>query len=338
MSAEKPSGHTANPSPTPVLLLKTKSTPTDGYEEYFSAADNGRYQPIFVPVLEHRFREEALASIVAAVYEGGFGGRRGKRPAKWGGIIFTSQRAVEAFAGVINTIREDVGKCQPGSLEDWIPPIPLYVVGPATARGLRALGLQNEIIGEETGNGEALAEFMLKHYNGLHSHALVDQDVVKPPLLFLVGEQRRDIIPRKLQSPDSPEKERIGVHELVIYETGEMLSFKTDFRSVWSQNASQGVERQWVVVFSPTGCKAMLETLDMIDHGTGKAKTIVHDTNGSERKTTHIATIGPTTRDYLVNEFGLEPDVCAAKPSPKGIGTAIETFDRTPARPEIKSV
>lgn len=107
-----------NPTHPPILLLKTRSSPKDAYEEYFSARG---YNPAFVPVLEHRFREESLAYITGLIEGGSFisdnnvhkeddnhndregGGDRKekKRRAKYGGLIFTSQRAVEAFGAVL---------------------------------------------------------------------------------------------------------------------------------------------------------------------------------------------------------------------------------------------
>lgn len=82
----------STPAKTPIFLLKTKSTPHDGYEEYFSAS--GQYDPIFVPVLEHRFREASLRRVRDLFVSGNIG-------KKYGGLIFTSQRAMEGFARVI---------------------------------------------------------------------------------------------------------------------------------------------------------------------------------------------------------------------------------------------
>ncbi|KAJ6170986.1 tetrapyrrole biosynthesis uroporphyrinogen III synthase [Penicillium chermesinum] len=45
---------------SPILLLKTKSSPHDGYDEFFSA---NHYNPVFIPVLEHRFHRENLARV-----------------------------------------------------------------------------------------------------------------------------------------------------------------------------------------------------------------------------------------------------------------------------------
>lgn len=84
----------------PVLLLKTKSTPNDGYDEQFSALKEGRcFHPVFVPVLEHRFLEEGLNVVRELLRDKLI---RGDGHAKYGGLIFTSQRAVEAFAKLVD--------------------------------------------------------------------------------------------------------------------------------------------------------------------------------------------------------------------------------------------
>jgi uroporphyrinogen-III synthase len=295
----------------PILLLKTKSVPVDTYEEEFTTFENGQYAPIFVPVLEHRFKQQALDRVRQHIVNGDFATtNKGTQP-KYGAIIFTSQRAVEAFAHIIVTIREDGRR----SLDSCLPEsIPLYVVGPATARGLKALNLSNQILGEETGDGRALSLYILEHYNDLH------QSAEKPRILFLVGEKRRDIIPNTLQSRDLSPEQRSEVHELVIYETGEMQSFQAEFSSLWRTNAEAGHRRQWVVVFSPQGCRAMLESLNLLNLQTGKALT-------RTPRDVLIATIGPTTRDYLGEEFNFTPDVCAEKPSPGGVAAGIRSFN-----------
>lgn len=297
---------------TPILLLKTKSAPNDTYEELFSTCDDHRYAPVFVPVLEHRFKREALNTVRQCIINRGLVPTSQKGLATYGALIFTSQRAVEAF----NEVVEDIRKEGSHAVDELLPEcLPLYVVGPATARGLRALNLRCPVLGEETGNGEALAGFILGHYNALYP------GVSNPPMLFMVGDKRRDIIPKTLQSEELAVDRRAKVDELVIYETGEMHSFKTDFTRIWRGNADSGSKRQWIVVFSPTGCQAMLESLDLLNAETGKLKNI----NGS--RDILIVTIGPTTRDYLINEFGFTPDVVAEKPSPEGIAEGIRAFE-----------
>lgn len=295
---------------TPILLLKTKSVPTDTYEELFLTYDNQGYAPVFVPVLEHRFKPDALNTVRQHILNRGLVPTLQNGLATYGALIFTSQRAVEAFNEVVEDIRKERT-----SVDDLLPEsLPLYVVGPATARGLRALNLRCPILGEETGNGEALAGFILEHYNSLYP------GIPNPPILFMVGDKRRDIIPRTLQSEQLPSDRSARVDELVIYETGEMRSFKSNFTDIWQANAVSGRKRQWIVVFSPTGCQAMLESLGLLDVETGKAKKIASGRN------VLILTIGPTTRDYLMNEFDFVPDVVAEKPSPEGIAEGIRAF------------
>lgn len=296
---------------TPILLLKTKSAPNDTYEELFSTCDDNGYAPIFVPVLEHRFKRDALNTVRQHIVNRGLVPISQNGLATYGALIFTSQRAVEAFIEVV----EDIRKEGTFSIDELLPEtLPLYAVGPATARGLRSLKLHCPILGEETGNGEALACFILEHYNALYP------SVQNPPILFMVGDKRRDIIPKTLQSKQLPSDQSARVDELVIYETGEMLSFKTNFTSIWQKNAKSGSSRQWIVVFSPTGCRAMLESLDLLDVKTGKTK------QDAGLRDILIVTIGPTTRDYLINEFDFKPDVVAEKPSPEGIAEGIRAF------------
>lgn len=95
-------------NPPPILLLKTKSTPHDGYADFFSAHG---FAPTFVPVLEHRLHEGNLRYVHDSFASGEFGhinsysrhnasGNGSNR--KYGGLIFTSQRAVEGFASMLD--------------------------------------------------------------------------------------------------------------------------------------------------------------------------------------------------------------------------------------------
>lgn len=289
----------------PLLLLKTQSA-SDGYVEHF--ANEGIYKPAFVPVLEHRFHEEHLSLLASRIRYSSFINnteiRNSPEATKYGGLIFTSQRAVEAFASVVHRLREQRFDVSSAFSSD----LPAYVVGPATARGVRALELPCRIVGEETGNGDALAQYILANHSADRAH----------PLLFPVGEQRRDIIPKTLQSESLPVEQRIGVEELTVYETGEMASFREDFVRALNDARAENKAKQWVVVFSPTGCRAMLQGIGLCDNDGNILNDVI-----SQSRTTRIATIGPTTKAYLQNEFGFEPDVCAARPSPEGLSEAM---------------
>lgn len=95
----------------PIFLLKTKSTPNDNYEEYFSqnSLDQGgqqQYEPTFIPVLEHIYHNDNLRIVRDLFLSGSLdddngeeGSKSGSR--KYGGLIFTSQRAVEGFARLL---------------------------------------------------------------------------------------------------------------------------------------------------------------------------------------------------------------------------------------------
>ena len=312
----------------PVYLLKTKSSPTDAYEEYFEELESGSYKPIFVPVLDHIFRDDALRTLRRSAERFAFAGgseadarrKATNNPAKkYGGIVFTSQRAVDAFATVI-------AKLDPTKIEAMFDmDMPLYVVGPATANGVKSLGLPCPVIGEQTGNGESLANFILEWHRTL-SRDFTHLNGRKLPLLFLVGEQRRDIIPKTLQSEELPAHERIQVVEVIVYETGEMTTFEEDFTTLIRAAKVAKVEKQWVVVFSPQGCEAMLNGLGWLDEKTGNFNEGMREVMSGSLKT-RIATIGPATRDFLVQEFGFEPDACAEKPNPEGVGDGIRALN-----------
>ena len=68
----------------------------------------------------------------------------------------------------------------------------------------------------------------------------------------------------------------------------------------------------------------MLEVLGMLDVQTGRVTT----SRQTIQDNPYIATIGPTTQDYLINEFGYAPDVCALKPSAEGLGEVMLAFEQ----------
>lgn len=332
-----------------ILLLKTKSSPHDGYDEFFSARN---IKPTFIPVLSHAFHDQNLKKIRDLLESGGLYPGHSRR---YGGMIFTSQRAVEAFANLLSKIDREYYHYLPtysirlatedqcanksfffhaGSILDTSSKnLPLYTVGPATARSLASLRdtyLPHATIhGEASGTGEVLSGEILEHYNSLFptSSSSKPDTTTKPPLLFLVGETRRDIIPKTLMGEHTPAEKRIGVEEVVVYETAVVDEFGGDFERVLSgllQESNTDVASRrcddggmiWVVVFSPTGCDAMVRVL----------KQELERAGEGGRRRVFLATIGPTTRDHLTNKCGFRPDVCAEKPSPEGVGAGIEDF------------
>jgi len=159
----------------------------------------------------------------------------------------------------------------------------VYTVGPATALAIAKLEFIT-IVGADTGNGTALANLIVQTFSR-------DEDGLFPqlPLLFLVGDKRRDIIPKRLAENEIP------LTELTVYETTVVASFETDLERVLEEK--EGGDIEWVIFFSPTGAEIALSKLKAL----GGVK---------------VGTIGPTTEEYLRTEWGVIPDMVSKKPEP----------------------
>ena len=320
---------TANP-PTPqipILLLKTPSPApaSDAYTHHLSPS----FAPTFVPVLSHTLLPDPLITLLLTHFSPSPPSRPRDHPQPfpYGGMIFTSQRAVAALGTALNApqvvrIQEEVAEGLGGRSG-----VRLYVVGPATERALRAVvrdagwagcGIYG---GEEAGSGEVLARIMLGGEGGEGAYEVREgAGGRKKAVLFLVGEKRRDIIPRMLMDPELPVEERVQVDEMELYRTGELEEFEFHFTQTLARINTGTVG--WIVVFSPTAGEGMLRGLGWLDKTSGRVKHCV----GDPGRRTFVACIGPTTKDYLAQEFGFEPDVVARKPSPQGIKEGIENF------------
>ena len=221
-------------------------------------------------------------------------------------------------------------------------------MGPATERSISSLGFSGDNIhGAHCGNGQQLADYIVGHYTSTKK------------LLFLVGEIHRDAIPKTLRAAG------ISVDELVVYDTQVVESFGDDFARALEQcgggagaGGSDGNEAEgeigveapgqqekaavvagprWVVVFSPTGADTAMEVLGYKRQGIGIGISGSSTTTGAPDSpaspvtttTTYVATIGPTTASHL-RGLGVEPDVVAAAPSPKGLWAAMARFPAAP--------
>lgn len=125
----------SRPQLPPVFLLKTPSSPRDLYEEYFfkttfalpsrqrsnpptdtNETNNYeyiKYDPIFVPVFTHSFHAQNLEIVksyfMPTVEDNDYIDEKGSslrnafsgKGKKYGGLIFTSQRAVEALGHIL---------------------------------------------------------------------------------------------------------------------------------------------------------------------------------------------------------------------------------------------
>ncbi|KAI4097219.1 MAG: hypothetical protein LQ344_000629, partial [Seirophora lacunosa] len=323
----------------PVILLKTASSGhTDPYTTHLTSNPlslDVTYHPIHVPVLEHSFFTEPIFTVFDSFRkENGINDATSKFP--YGGLIFTSQRAVEAFATAIAHI-SFIGESDPLGKESWVLQclehlaVPLYAVGPATALSLDKVRVKylpacRVLGGEDAGTGEMLAGLILEDYNASHGQPIIEMASEKhssghkKPLIFLTGAKHRDIIPVTLRSASM--EQRIEVEEAIVYASTESLSFSTDIAVTLEANAAAPF--RWVVIFSPTGGETLLRALGWLDDESAK----IHGPENScwVGRKTFVASIGPTTRDYVKKKFGLEVDVCAGKPSPEGVRQGIEDF------------
>ncbi|TGZ85074.1 tetrapyrrole biosynthesis, uroporphyrinogen III synthase, partial [Ascodesmis nigricans] len=287
----------------PLILLKTKSSPTDPYDLYFSAhplTSDCPTNPIFVPVLQHHHTN--LSQLRDILVTQGIDGRA-ESTADYTGLIITSQRSVEALGGVLSSLKTS-------DLTSFLLHTPIFVVGPATASAVAGLGFHpGNILGGDCGSGAILAPFILAQLPTLFPAR-------KPKFLFLVGETRRDVIQNSLKDAE------VAVTELVVYETTVMDTFRDDLVRVLEETEEvdgkvgtgdrKGRGERWVVVFSPQGADVAVEAL--------KDKDIWGRTL--------VAAIGPTTEERLAG-LGRRPDAVARKPSPEGLWAVVkEEVDR----------
>ncbi|MGI9174275.1 MAG: uroporphyrinogen-III synthase [Rhodothermales bacterium] len=191
-----------------VYLFRTPAEP-DPYEKALAAAG---FRCRSVPVLDFEFTgREALQEKLA-------------HPDRYGGLLLTSPRAVEALAEALLWL--------PNQVAAWTAK-PVFAVGPRTSEVLRQLGLQPQ--GEQAGNAEALADVLEQTATKLDGM-----------LLFLCGDRRREILPERLRRAD------VAFEECTVYRT-----------LAQAELALPDEEPDWIVFFSPSGVEAVQRTSEM---------------------------------------------------------------------------
>lgn len=184
-----------------VWLLRSRDDP-DPYEDALS--EKGLQARSIAVLAFERVNESGLRSAL-------------ERPKSYGGLIFTSPRAVDAFADALSWL--------PSENVVWHGK-PIFAVGPRTADELRNIGFAP--IGEESGSGGTLANHIL-------------QRRFEKPLLFLCGDRRRDELPDRLHEGG------VSVDELCVYKTKPMSRL----------DLTDNPTPDWIVFFSPSGVEAM---------------------------------------------------------------------------------
>lgn len=214
------------------------------------------------------------------------------------GLIFTSQRAVEAWSTTLSRAQDEDQSTQ----TRWSQ-VPHYVVGQATATSLLSLPsehapTQSQVLGQDSGHADALAEFIATNHTA-----------AKAPLLYLTGDKRRDVIPEALN------KANIAFREICVYQTATDPAFASNFTAlVDGYSATHHTESQtqlWIVLFSPSGANAALPLLQERQHLWRNNRL-------------SLAALGPTTATHLQKEFDIEPHAVASSPKPDLLAQAIK--------------
>ncbi|KAF8269631.1 tetrapyrrole biosynthesis, uroporphyrinogen III synthase, partial [Lactarius quietus] len=202
-------------------------------------------------------------------------------------VIVTSARAVNACA-------------QAGAEIDW-GKVRFYSVGPATTAQLARLpNPPQDVRGTESGTAERLA------------HYIVQDAKMGERLLYLTGDKNRDTLPRVI-------REGLGgvetLKELRVYATAE-------WRTLSTHSHDDCCEPWWIVFFAPSAAAHVMPalrvhfSLEMRESPDKNEKKI-------QLRRARVAAIGPTTRDYLREEFGVCVDAVPDTPNADSLTLAL---------------
>lgn len=276
-----------------VLLVKepARCCASDKSDDPYSVLlSSAGYAAAFLPVLAHRLHNiERLRGLLPSFGE-------------YSGLVFTSQRAVEAWSEAWAGVSPGTSNEQVWS-KGWTG-LPHYCVGLATASALnRQLPVKAAppielILGaKQSGNAAALADFIVAS----RSQRPVSSSIQGKPLLYLVGDKTKDTLATLLSRAEIP------LGQIQVYETFPCPTLQADIAHIL--HTEQGGSRfDWTVFFSPSGAKLVLPHI-------------------SQSAMPKIAAIGPTTRDYLANEINVPIGAMADAPTPEALVEAIQAAD-----------
>ncbi|KAG7173856.1 uroporphyrinogen-III synthase-like [Homarus americanus] len=187
--------------------------------QYISILTASGFSPVHVPVLSFQFCNQVPLKNALQI------------PQNHSGIIFTSQRAVEAVAEIYSTLSVS---CHHTWSEKKI-----FVIGEATGSAVQKL-LKLSYTGQESGNAQQLAPIIIK-----------ETEAFDKPLLYPCGNLGRDELPKLLVKHDR------DFRALTVYETSQHPQLK----SVIQKLISTGQLPTYMVFFSPSGVNFTLSIL-----------------------------------------------------------------------------
>ncbi|XP_051926838.1 uroporphyrinogen-III synthase isoform X1 [Hippocampus zosterae] len=205
-----------------VLLLKEPNDGDQGSDPYNQEMTNVGLRATLLPVLSFKF--VSLNTLSEKVFQ----------TEKYGGLIFTSPRAVEAVKMCLGDRREEWERI---AKDKWNAKS-VYVVGKATAALVRRLGLNP--LGEDTGTAEVLSRVIIER-----------GDTGILPLFFPCGSIKREVLPVALRENGVP------LETLTVYQTAvhpDVVKNLTDYFAAQGPPAS-------VAFFSPSGVNFCLQAL-----------------------------------------------------------------------------
>ncbi|XP_021567986.1 uroporphyrinogen-III synthase isoform X2 [Carlito syrichta] len=230
-----------------VLLLKDPKEDDCGQDPYVRELGLYGLEATLIPVLSFEFL--SLPSFSEKL----------SHPESYGGLIFTSPRAVEATELCLE--KDNKTEVWEKSLKEKWNAKSVYVVGNTTASLVSKIGLDAE--GENCGNADKLAEYICSR----ESSAL--------PLLFPCGSLKREVLPKMLQDKGIP------MESVTVYQTFPHPGIQGNLKSYYSQ---QGVPAS-ISFFSPSGVAYGLKH--------------IQELSGDSIEQIKFAAIGPTTARAL---------------------------------------
>ncbi|XP_012636821.2 uroporphyrinogen-III synthase isoform X3 [Microcebus murinus] len=230
-----------------VLLLKDAKEDDGGQDPYVRELGLYGLEATLIPVLSFEFL--SLPSFSEKL----------SHPEGYGGLIFTSPRAVEAVELCLE--KDNKTEVWEKSLKEKWNAKSVYVVGNATASLVSKIGLDTE--GENCGNAEKLAEY------------ICSREPSALPLLFPCGTLKREVLPKMLKDKGIP------LESITVYQTTPHPAIQVNLRSYY---ATQGVPAS-ITFFSPSGVTYSLKH--------------IQELSGDSVDQIKFAAIGPTTARAL---------------------------------------
>ncbi|XP_046888369.1 uroporphyrinogen-III synthase [Hypomesus transpacificus] len=254
-----------------VLLLKEPREGDSGPDPYVKELASYGHTAKLIPVLS--FKLMSLNTLLDKLFQ----------PDKYGGLIFTSPRAVEAVNMCLK-VEERKQEWNSHVKDKWNAKS-IYVVGKTTASLVQHLGLVP--LGEDTGTADVLSQFIFDR-----------QNASTLPLFFPCGSIKREVLPTALR------ENGVLLETLTVYETAPHPDLENNLTDYFTE---QGVPAS-IAFFSPSGFKFCFETVRRL--------------SSEQLNQIKFSAIGPTTAEAMMAE-GLSVSCCAEKPTAEHLAAGI---------------